>query len=423
MKKYKTLIIIAIVLAALCVGVFGLAYLNYNYDKEQKENIETTTEKKIETEPVTTTATTKKQTTTVKVTTTTTTTATTTEKEPEKTKKNIEVKAIYLSDSTVNIKERLDHFINLVNKTGLNTLVIDIKDGGKISYKTKVPLALKHGLYLNSYNPEELIKKLHDNNIYVIGRLVCFKDDKLSRLYPDRAIQTKSGEIWLDRGTAWLNPFLTENWDYNIEIAKEALEYGFDEIQYDYVRFPTGSIGSVQYKQKEMSKIEAINGFLKKSREVLGEDAVLSADVFGIICSSEGDEKTLGQDLETVGLDIDYISPMIYASHYNKEGQEINNVMIEKPDLHPYDVVFNALDAARKRLEKVENYRAVMRPYIQDFTATYLGKGFYQVYGEKQVLEQIQAVYDAGYKQWIFWNGSNKYTEAAYYKIENEDEQ
>lgn len=152
------------------------------------------------------------------------------------------------------------------------------------------------------------------------------------------------------------------------------------------------------------------------------KDVPVSADVFGIISEGERDGNAIGQRLEEIGMDIDYLSPMIYPSHYanasngmmgNGVGQRVNGVLFTAPDLKPYDVVYNALMKTKSRIEAVPGYKANIRPYLQDFTASYLPEGYYQVYGPEQVRAQIQAVYDAGYEEWILWNSKNNYTKGA----------
>jgi len=143
--------------------------------------------------------------------------------------------------------------------------------------------------------------------------------------------------------------------------------------------------------------------------------------VFGIIMESPADTEGIGQYLEYVGKDIDFISPMVYPSHY-AYGQIVNKVKFEAPDLDPYGVVYNTLVKGKGRIEQVSDYKAKVRPYLQDFTASWLqpknGKKMYQSYGAEQVKQQIQAVYDAGYEEWILWSAGNKYHEEAFVRTE-----
>lgn len=325
---------------------------------------------------------------------------------------NVKVKAIYLSGTSAGSSKVLDRYIYVINKTELNSVVIDVKEAGRVNYVSSVPAVADNKLFVKYYDVDKVIQKLHDNNIYVIGRIVCYRDDGLASRRPDLAIRRIDGSVWKEgRLGAWTNPYLEEVWQYNIDIAKEAAAKGFDEIQFDYVRFPTAKKSEVNYNGNTTSKVDAICSFLKLAKEELhyGLGVPVSADVFGIIAESRSDGEAIGQDLERVGMDVDYISPMVYPSHYAK-GQEVNGVKFAKPDFDPYGVVYQTLLKAKKRISKVPGYMAQVRPYLQDFTASYLHEGDYQEYGPEQVRQQIQAVYDAGYEEWILWDGKNTYT-------------
>jgi len=338
----------------------------------------------------------------------------------------VEVKAVYLTGGVTG--KRIDHFIDLVNRTELNALVIDIKEGGVVNYKTNAPMARQLGLFVSSYDPAEVLRKCHENGIYVIGRIVCFRDNNLAKAKPEWGIKTPKGNLWLENGDkngAWTNPSIPEVQQYNIEIAVEAAKLGFDEIQFDYVRFPTGKASDFAYDPDMPPRSEVIADFLYKASKAIKEVAKIpvSADVFGIVGEKGPDGRYIGQELELVGLNVDYISPMIYPSHYansskgtmgNGVGQTINGVLFTHPDLKPYEVVYNALARIKSRISEMQPYRADVRPYIQGFTAKYLPNGYWQEYGAEQFRQQIQAVYDAGYREWIFWNSSGNYVESAF---------
>jgi hypothetical protein len=341
--------------------------------------------------------------------------------------KEVKVKAIYLTGVSAGNKSFLDKIVEIINTTELNAVVIDVKEDGKVNYESNVALVKETGAYEELYDPSYVIKTLHDNGIYVIGRIVCFRDDYLAVKRPDLAIKRPDGSLWKENGKiAWTNPYNEDVWNYNIEVAKEAVEKGFDEIQFDYVRFPAASSASVDYGKNVSDKKDAISGFLKvASKEIKEMNVPISADVFAIICESPGDTEGIGQVLETIGLDVDYICPMIYPSHYannskgmmgNGVGQSINGVMFTAPDLKPYDVVLNALAKTKNRIAKIDGYNAKVRPYLQYFTATYLPKGYYQKYGPEQIRQQINAVYDAGYEEWIFWDARNDYKDISFKK-------
>ncbi|NLV63768.1 MAG: putative glycoside hydrolase, partial [Clostridiaceae bacterium] len=336
-----------------------------------------------------------------------------------KTGNGVKVKGIYLTGWTASSAEKMEHFIKLANETEINTFVIDVKnDDGIVSYESDVKAVRDAGTFLRKYDPEKLIKTLHDNGIYVIGRVVCFRDPACSKKYPDRAVKHVKGGLWKeDRKNAeitWLDPCDKRNWSYIIDIAKEAAEKGFDEIQFDYVRFPDGKTSEMVFSAKDFVKYEVINEFLSAARKEM-PNVILSADIFGIVCVSPEDTEGIGQYLELIGRELDYISPMAYPSLYAR-GQIVNKIEFPNPDLEPYNVVYNTLLMAKERLSKVEGYKADVRPFIQAYTASWLKPGTFQTYGAKQYREQIQAVYDAGYEQWIFWDANNKYDTSAFLK-------
>lgn len=324
------------------------------------------------------------------------------------------VKALYLTGWTVGKEENVNYFIDIANKTEINGFVIDIKDNdGYVAYKSQLEQVKNANTWMNKYDVDSVIKKMHDNNIYVIGRLVCFNDPKFSAVRPDLAIKKSDGTLYRDnKNNTWLNPYKKESWEYLINIAKEAVNRGFDEIQFDYIRFPSdGDQSLIDYGINGIPKHNIISEFLKYAKQQL-VNVPISADVYGIICESPGDTEDIGQYLEIIGKDIDAISPMVYPSHY-AAGQVVNGVKHAKPDLEPYSVVFNTLVKAKNRLSKVEGYNAQVRPYLQAFTATWLGMGYYQRYGTDQIRQQIKAVYDAGYEEWILWDPANKYPKEA----------
>ena len=330
------------------------------------------------------------------------------------------VKALYLTGWTVGSMDKVNHYIELAKNTEINSYVIDIKDDdGFVGYESQVPEVQANGTWKKKYNADTVIKAFHDNDVHIIGRVVCFKDPVYSVKRPDLAIKSVSGGLWKDNAKkSWLNPYNKENWDYIISIAKEAVEKGFDEIQFDYVRFPSdGKKKDMDFSGMDKEKYQAINEFLAYAKTQM-PDVVLSADVFGIIFESPADTEGIGQYLEYVGKDIDYISPMVYPSHY-AYGQIVNKVKFDTPDLDPYGVVYNTLVKGKDRIAKVDGYKAGVRPYLQDFTASWLRpKTMYQEYGAQQVKEQIKAVYDAGYEEWILWDAGNTYHEEAFLKEE-----
>ena len=317
----------------------------------------------------------------------------------------VKVRGIYVTAWYAGQKDDLKRYIDICDSTEINALVIDIKDErGRLTLDIDMALLKSHG-------------------IYAIARLVCFKDNIWGEQNPGIAIHSKRGAPWKDNnGIIWLDPYNTESWRHIAEIAIEAARAGYDEVQLDYVRFPSdGRLNDIDYGDawEEKTKAEAIAEFLAYMRNALaGEKVNLSADIFGITLINEGDRENIGQDMELIMKNADYICPMVYPSHFankrqNGKGQIINGILFEAPDLKPYEVVYNSLVLMKERMpESGEN--AVVRPYLQDFTAAYLGKDYYQHYGAEQVRQQIRAVYDAGFEEWILWNSSCVYSVDAF---------
>ena len=341
---------------------------------------------------------------------------------------NIKVKAIYISGYSAGNNKVLERTIKLIKDTELNAVVIDVKENGMVNYKSDNKLVNQYKTWRNVYNVNEVLNKFHENNIYVIGRIVCFRDKNLIAARKDYAIKMPNGSVWLENGIyPWANPYNENVWDYNIEIAKEAVSKGFDEILFDYVRFPTARESEISYGNITESKVDAICGFLEKAEKEIKSvrNIPVSADIFGIICISKVDGDSIGQDIEKIGQNIDYICPMVYPSHFanaskgmmgNGVGQNINGVNFTAPDLKPYEVVYNTLMAAKGKISKTTIYKAKIRPYLQDFTASYLKKGYYQDYNEAQVRAQVNAVKDVGIDEWIFWDAENTYTVGGFLK-------
>ena len=337
----------------------------------------------------------------------------------------VKVKGLYLTPGTVGYPSKVKHYVELANNTEINAYVIDIKyDTGTICYETNVELAKKYNAIEKRYDVNYVINEFHKNNIRVIGRIVCFNDATMAINNPDFAIKKSDGSVFkisTNGGKsylAWLNPTNKETWNYISDIAEEAIKLGFDEIQLDYVRFPETTLYKYDLGNIELERSEYIDGFLEHMRKRL-PGIVISADIFGNVCLASKDNGQIGQTLETVGKDIHYISPMIYPSHFasdrdNGVGSIINGVKFTIPDLDPYGVIYNTLAVTKKRIDAVKGYDIRVRPYLQGFTASYLKEGYYQEYTKEQYEQQIQAVYDAGFEEWLFWNSKNIYAEEAF---------
>lgn len=322
------------------------------------------------------------------------------------------IRAIYWTSNTAQSEKSINHLIELASKTDLNAVIIDIKDfSGYISYDTNVADAEKYKTERTIIKDiDGLIKKLHDNNIYVIGRMAVFQDPALVRARPDRAVQNKyTGKPWADRhGLSWIDPACRECWDYYAAIAKDALDKGFDEINMDYVRFPTdGNMEALVFRNNGSSRTQVLNEFFKYMRTSLG-DARLSADLFGFV-TTRTEDFGVGQVMEDAFEYFDYVAPMVYPSHYPDGFLKFAN-----PAEHPYEVINYTMKSGGERLkafkQKTGNMRPNLRPWIQDFD---LGAD----YNQAMVEAEIKATQDAlgeNYKGFMLWNARNVYTESVF---------
>lgn len=327
-------------------------------------------------------------------------------------KKEWETRALYLSPGVLCDTNKVNHFIALTKKSLVNSYVINAKgEEGLVTYDSKIFTVRNTKACKKVYDISQLIRKFHQNHIHVIARVVCFNDPYLPELKKEWALKRKNGELYQStEGVTWLNPVNKQVWKYLVDIAKESLTKGFDEIQFDYVRFPYDDTkGEFDFGEKVETRHTFIDSFLAYARNQMPK-AILSADVFGIICQSVNDPENIGQNLEYVGKNLDFISPMLYPSLYTK-GQIIKGDTFPKPDLKPYGVVYNSLMNAKNRIALVKNYHAKIRPYLQAYTASWLNKEDFQIYGAEQMKQQIKAANDAGCDQWIFWNEEGNYPE------------
>ncbi|NLY18921.1 MAG: hypothetical protein GX045_08245 [Clostridiaceae bacterium] len=340
---------------------------------------------------------------------------------------SLPVKGLYLTAKSVETMASIQRYVDLANNTEINAYVIDVKDDdGEICYETKVSLAVKHNAWKKKYDVRQVLDTFHENNIKVIGRVVCFSDPLMPLKEPDMSLKNKSGTVFKvplgEKHLAWLDPSNKDAWQYIIDISKEAFELGFDEIQYDYIRFPETTNFKYDMSHLEKEKSDYINDFIQFAKAQL-DGSILSGDIFGSVCIQSRDAGGIGQTLETISRHFDYISPMIYPSHYandskdhysgNGMGTNINGVLYRKPDLEPYYIIYNTLLITKKRLDDA-GLDVKVRPYLQGFTADYMPEDYYIKYGVDEYRAQIQAVYDAGYEEWIFWNSRNTYVKEAF---------
>ena len=314
-------------------------------------------------------------------------------------------------ESRLDQVNKLEKILGIAEATEINALVIDVKnDEGLVAWKSDVEIVNRVGSNWNTpmKDFDTLMNYLKEKEIYTIARIVAFKDPFFAKNNPDHAIQLNSGGVYLDRsGFAWVNPFDQYVWDYVISISQEAALRGFDEIQYDYVRFPDNAkyYNPITYfpGRNDRDKDEAIRDFLLYAREKLDPYNVhVSADVFGVVTHSWDDKpEDIGQTWRMIANSTEYICPMIYPSHYGSGFYGFN-----VPDQYPYEVVRTALLEALERNAAQRN-PAIIRSWYQGFTATWV-KG-YIPYEEDAIGKQIAAGVELGLNEYIIWNASNTY--------------
>ncbi len=338
------------------------------------------------------------------------------ERQPEGPKHPLQkepIKGIYVSAYVAGTSSMMDSLIEEIERTELNALVIDIKDDyGRVACNMDSALIQELGS-VKTYIPqmEELTAKLHERGIYVIARIPAFRDAWLGDVRPDWCVKLSDGTVFRDKdGNAWVNPYKQEAWDYLVEIAVQAKRLGFDEIQFDYMRFCTekGMQDAVfdESDTQGRSRTEIILECMEYMYGKLkAEGLFVSADVYGAIINNDVNAKAVGQIYGELAKHLDYISPMIYPSHYGD-----GNYGIDHPDLYPYETILAALTDSKKELyfAGMDGGRvAQVRPWLQDFTASWLENHI--PYGPRQVRQQIQAAYDAGYDEWLLWDASCQY--------------
>ena len=318
--------------------------------------------------------------------------------------------AVYMSSWVAGNKTAREKLLKRLAGTNINTIVIDVKDSsGKIVVKLNAPALAKYDSF-DSHVADitEFVNELHHQGYYVIGHISVFEDNYLTRRRPDLAIQrVDNGELWEDdKGMAWLDVSSQEVWDYAIAVAKEAYVAGFDELNFDYIRFPSdGKISNMHFPYYDASKktrVEALEEFYRYLHNQMRDIGVpTSADIFGMTTTNT-DDLGIGQILEKTAPYFDYVCPMIYPSSYPTGFRGFKN-----PATVPYKIIKLSLDSAVRRLAADNLPITKIRPWLQDFN---LGA----TYTPSMVRSEIKAVNDSGLDSWMAWDSSNQYTISAY---------
>ena len=356
------------------------------------------------------------------------------------------VRGVYMSQCAVGTPSLRNEIVKLIDTTELNAVVIDIKDyTGWVAFPSSDP-ALRDAISKDcgASDMAAFVKALHDKNIYVIGRITVFQDPRYAKLHPEESVQSKSrpGEPWKDyKGLSFVSVSSHPFWDYIVALSKASYAVGFDELNYDYIRWPSdGPMDDVAYPST--NRAEEVEKFFKYlSDSVRSTGTVLSADLFGYTTVLT-DDLGIGQQLERAFPYFDYVMPMVYPSHYNKGFAGLAN-----PNSDPYKVVWESMRKAAERtlasttpiqflgavpvtktvlipastdpltgVEQATTTREVptgqyvkaiydknkIRPWLQDFD---YGKDYLPA----DISAQIQATYDAGLNSWLFWDPANRY--------------
>jgi LysM repeat protein len=320
------------------------------------------------------------------------------------------VRALYVSYFAIGHPETRQHIFDLLDATELNTIVLDVKgDDGWITYPTQVPLAREIGADRPMVKEfQAMMEQFKTRGLYTIARVVTFKDSLLAKNYPDYAVKMSgAAETSADREyLTWTDPFLKPVWDYNVQVAIEAAQTGFDEIQFSHLRFPTPSqAGTLEFSQEatKETRVTAITGFLSIARGQLQSYNVrVSADVLGYTCWRK-DDTLIGQDIERMGQYLDVLCPMLYPSTF---GSGIPGYKVAIA--YPYEVVY---ESAQRAVSRVGPLGCEVRPWIQDFPDYRFDK---RVYGRQEIQSQIKACFDAGCTGFMVWDHRVKYSDGAY---------
>ncbi|MHB1096434.1 MAG: putative glycoside hydrolase [Gemmatimonadaceae bacterium] len=318
------------------------------------------------------------------------------------------IRGVYLRASVVGTPVRADNVLRTLSKTRVNTVVIDVKDDGGVLYESALPLARQVGLHKNRMVLRSVFTTAHSYGLFVVARMVTFKDGALARRRPEWALRDEDGRPWIDRsGSRWIDPWNRDAHEYNLQIAEEVAQAGADAIQFDYVRFPEPfrDLAKQVSPMSRGSRDEGIGRFLADTRRRLGRLGVaVAADVFGYSMHTTGD-LNIGQQWETVLAFADHVSPMVYPSHYSRPGRGSPH-----PNACPYAVTLRTLSLGMqraRRLQAAKKPSARIVPWLQAFDATWVDR---TRYGPRAVAAQIRGALDAGVRDWILWNPRSDYS-------------
>ena len=324
------------------------------------------------------------------------------------------VKAIYMTSWVAATKDWRAELVEFIKKSEINSLVIDVKDySGRIAFDTGDEFIKAEGSEeIRVRDMKEFIETLHDAGIYSIARITVFQDPYYAKKHLNIAVQKKNGlpagkagTLWKDKkGLSYVDPGAREYWDYIVKIARAAERIGFDELNFDYIRFPSdGNMADIVFPVSgKRNKVEVLSEFFAYLNTELSDlPTPISADVFGMTTTNY-DDLNIGQVLESIAPHFDYVAPMVYPSHYPPTFRGYKN-----PAAHPYEIVLFAMSKGVERLSAPTSTPTKLRPWLQDFD---LGAD----YDAAKVRAQIKATYDSGLTSWMIWDPANRYTREAF---------
>lgn len=311
-------------------------------------------------------------------------------------------KALYLSPYGIGDGRLRGDALRLIEQTELNALVIDLKgDRSIVPYPSAAYAAAGLGPQapITVQDMAALVRGLHERGLYLIARIVAFKDDRLARAHPEWAVRDVHGAIWHDReDLAWVDPMREQAWEFTLGVAEEAARLGFDEVQFDYVRFPDATGVHFAQPNTEERRVEAITAFLDAARARLARyNVFVAADVFGYVCWNENDTQ-IGQRIETLAGRLDYLSPMLYPS-----GFTFGIPGHRQPVAEPYEIVHQSL---RRALQRTGLPGVRFRPWLQAFRDYAFDR---RAFGAHEIRAQIDAAEALGTDGWMLWNAGNRY--------------
>jgi len=312
-------------------------------------------------------------------------------------------KALYVSFWAAGSKKYMQRIHKLIDETEINTVIVDVKNEfGNLSYKTDVALAEKIGAHRERtiYDIDDFIQKLKQKNLYVVARIVVFKDDRFARSFNEYALKDSNNSVWRNREKlAWVSPFEPKVHEYVSDIAKDAASHGFDEINFDYVRFPLKKGLTYTKKLNQKNRINAISTFLAKANEKLRSyNVYTSVDTYGYVCWNKSDTN-IGHTIKSLSEHVDYISPMLYPSGFGSGIMGYKN-----PTDHNYKIINESIKEGLKRAD-VPAVR--FKPWLQSFKDYGFDRKFFR---SKEVSEQIKGAEHAACSGWLLWNPSSRFS-------------